>query len=146
MTFKDAGGSTTSTTTGLPFAWLPLSDTTSLDTIAGPAAGLTINGGGLGLVLQIGQGARHVHLRTDDHRHQTSTDTFRRLTTGALTIDPTAELTLNQCTISGNTGIGVSDLGGPATLTNCTISNNTGLIAIPLNTAQVTAICYLGVC
>ena len=55
LAYTDTGGST-SGNTGLAFAWLELRDTTSLDTITGPAAGVTIDGGGLGPVFQIDAG------------------------------------------------------------------------------------------
>src|SRR5262249_30269859 len=50
--YTDSNG--TAPTTDPPLhAWLELHDTTSLDTITGPAAGVTISGGGLGQVFQI---------------------------------------------------------------------------------------------
>ncbi|HEV3310540.1 MAG TPA: right-handed parallel beta-helix repeat-containing protein, partial [Chloroflexota bacterium] len=142
--YTDSGA--TLTIGGPALAWLELSDTTSLDTITGPAAGVTINGGGLSQVFQINSGA------TASLRGLTITggNSSPVELAGAVTINPNAALTLNQCTVSGNTGTGVYDSGtatltystisgntsgpvggmklggGAATLTNCTISGNTG--------------------
>ena len=104
-------------------AWLELGDTTSLDTITGPAAGVTIDGGGLGRVFQIdaGPGVSISELTI------TGGASISNTLTGAVTIYSNAALTLDQCTISGNTGIGVFDQG-TARSTNSTISNNTGVV------------------
>ena len=49
---------------------LELSDTTGTVTITGPAAGVTVNGGGLSRVFQIDNAGHGVDLGTDDHRRQ----------------------------------------------------------------------------
>ncbi len=125
LTFTDTA--INSTTTATFHAWLELSSTNSLETITGPAAGLTINGGGLGQVFQIDAGA-HVSLSGLTISGATiAADIPVGQVTGALTINQGAALMLDQCTISGNTGTGVLD-SGTVTLTNCTITGSTAQV------------------
>ena len=49
---------------------LELSDTTGTETITGPAAGVTVSGGGLSRVFQVDSAGHGVDLGTDDHRRQ----------------------------------------------------------------------------
>ena len=49
---------------------LELSDTTGTETITGPAAGVTVSGGGPSRVFQVDGGCHRVDLGTDDHRRQ----------------------------------------------------------------------------
>ena len=49
---------------------LELSDTTGTETITGPAAGVTVSGGGQSRVFQVDAECHGVHLGTDDHRRQ----------------------------------------------------------------------------
>ena len=73
---------------------LELSDTSGTETITGPAAGVTISGGGTSRVFQVGQVGRHV--------------------TAAL-----SGLTITGGSAAGTAGGGLENLG-TATLTDCT--------------------------
>ncbi|MHB1561420.1 MAG: choice-of-anchor Q domain-containing protein, partial [Isosphaeraceae bacterium] len=89
---------------------LELSDTTGTETITGPAAGLTINGGGLSGVFQVDKG---------------TTASITGLTiTGGLAVgngggvSNSGTLTMTDCTISGNTAGNGSDTGDGGGLYN----------------------------
>ena len=101
---------------------IELSDTAGATTITGPAAGVTISGNNTSRVFQI-------------DANVTATLSGMTITGGNITngsgggIYNLGTVTLNNCTISGNssdTGGGGMDSrgGGTATLTNCTISGN----------------------
>ena len=75
---------------------LELSDTTGTETITGPAAGVTVSGGGLSRVFQVDAQCHGVHLGTDDHRRQ------RRTPATAAACYNDGTLTLTNCTVSGN--------------------------------------------
>jgi MBG domain (YGX type)/YDG domain len=98
---------------------LVLSDTGGVETITGPAAGVTISGGGLSRVLQIEAGV---------------TATLSGLTIGGGSttgngggLYNSGTTALGGVTISGNTANSGGGLwnNGTATLTNCTVSENT---------------------
>jgi hypothetical protein len=96
---------------------LELSDMTGMVTITGPAAGVTVSGGGLSQVFQVDSGV---------------TATFLGLTiTGGLTasgggLNNSGTTTLSDCTISGNSAARGGGLynSGSLTLTDCTVSGN----------------------
>jgi hypothetical protein len=100
---------------------LELKDTTGTETITGPAAGVTVSGGGLSRVFQVDTGV---------------TASFSGLTiTGGKTTGNGGGLrnvgtaTLSDCTISGNSassggGLVLNSPNGTTTLTNCTLSGN----------------------
>ena len=111
----------TITLTGLPLELSNPTGTTGTTSIIGPAAGLTVSGGGLSRVFQVDANV---------------TASISRLTiSGGNTIAPgggldnNGTITLTDCTISGNSarnGGGVyTGSGGATTLTNCTVSGNT---------------------
>ena len=96
---------------------LELSETSGLETITGPAAGLTIDGGGRSGVFQIDSGV-------------TAALSGLTITGGSATagggLVNLGTITLTDCTISGNSAIfggGVYNYG-TATITDCTISGN----------------------
>ena len=98
---------------------LELSQTSGLETITGPQAGVTISGGGTSGVIQVNAGA------TASFSGLTITDGSN--TSGA-GMDNDGTVNLTNCTISGNSashGGAVYNGGtGTATLTNCTLSGN----------------------
>ena len=98
---------------------LDLSDTGGTQTITGPAAGVTISGGGQSGVFQVNRGV------TATLSGLTITDGSSNTFGGGVYNAGTA--TLTNCTISGNSatkgGAGVYNTG-TATLTNCTVSGN----------------------
>ena len=102
---------------------LELSNTALRTTIAGPASGVTISGGGISRVFQVDNSVTAVLSGL------TITGGSTDGSGGAVYNDGT--LTLGRCTISGNTaagggGGGMFDLG-TATLSNCTISGNSAV-------------------
>jgi len=98
---------------------LELSDTGGTETITGPAAGVTVSGGGTSRVFQVDGSV------TASISGLTISGGSASLDGGGLDNKGTA--TLNDCTISGNSaknnGGGLGD-DGTATLTDCTISGN----------------------
>ena len=130
---------------------LELSNTTGAETITGPAAGVTVSGGGLSRVFQVDAGVTaSLSGLTITDGNASSGGGLYNLGTATLT-DCTvsgntttgngggiysnhATITLNYCTISGNTagvgnsrsfGGGLLSIFGTATLTDCTVSGNT---------------------
>ncbi len=114
----------TITLTGGP---LELNDTTGTETITGPAAGVTIDGDGLSQVIQV---AANV---TASLSGLTITGGSTR-EAGAGLANYGGALTLNDCTISGNSaatdggGLYTNDYG-TTTLDNCTISGNSASVS-----------------
>jgi fibronectin-binding autotransporter adhesin len=111
----------TATTITLTGPTLELSDATGIATITGPAAGVTVSGGGLGRVFQVDGGVN-------------ASLTRLTITGGATTgngggLYNLGTTTLTDCTISGNTadgsGGGLSNYNGTNTLIDCAISGNT---------------------
>jgi parallel beta-helix repeat protein len=102
---------------------LELSNTTGAQTIIGPAGGLTVSGGGLSRVFQVDAGVTASSSRLTVTRGGGSADRG-----GGLLNLGTANLTLTNCTISGNTastnGGGLANYG-TVNLNNCVISGNT---------------------
>ena len=100
---------------------LELSDTSGTETITGPAAGVTVSGGGLSRVFQIDGSV------TASISGMTISGGNTSYSGGGLLNYGTT--TLTNCTASGNASIyggGLYDThGGTATLTNCTVSGNT---------------------
>ena len=102
---------------------LELSDTTGTETITGPAAGVTVSGGGNSRVFQVDTGV-------------TASISGLTITGGSVTgqhgggvYNVGGNLTLNNVTISGNYdgssgGGGLGVYNGTTTLTNCTVSGN----------------------
>ena len=100
---------------------LELSDTTGTETITGPAAGVTVSGGGLSRVFQVDARCHRVDLGTDDHRRQ------RRRTLRRRPVQQCGTVTLTNCTVSGNYRLRrrrLCNIDGTLTLTNCTVSGN----------------------
>jgi hypothetical protein len=128
---------------------LELTDTTGTETITGPAAGVTVDGGGRSRVLQIDRGvAASISGLTISGGHTTDNGGGLANLGGTLTlanctvsgnsapfgggISNTGTLTLTHCTVSGNSanrdyglGGGISNTG-TLSLTNCTVSGNSG--------------------
>ncbi len=105
---------------------LVLSDTGGMQTITGPAAGVTISGGGQGSVLRVYPGvtATVSGLTITDGA---GTSRGSGVTMGGGVYDHAGTLTLTNCTITGNSaniGGGVYNNYGTLTLSNCTISDN----------------------
>ena len=106
---------------------LQLSDTVGTQTIIGPAAGVTVSGGGLSSVFQVDPAV-------------TASISGMRITGGNTTgnggglYNDGGNVTLTNCNVSDNSasinvsasgGGGVFSLGGTTTLTNCTVSDVT---------------------
>ena len=89
---------------------LELSDTTGTETITGPAAGVTVSGGGKSRVFQVDSGV-------------TASISGMTITGGKTT---------------GNGG-GLSNNGGNVTLTNCTVSGNSATTQPRAGAAACTA-------
>ena len=100
---------------------LELSNTTGTETITGPAAGVTVSGGGLSRVFQVDAGV------TASISGLTITGGNAGYGTAAASTTR-GTFTLTNCTVSGNSasisGGGLFDNGGTTTLTNCTVSGN----------------------
>ncbi|MBI1324764.1 DUF4214 domain-containing protein [bacterium] len=121
ITFDPAVFSTHQTIT-LSGAELELSNTTETMTITGPAAGLTISGGGLSRVFHVDSNV------TASISGLTISGGNTSVSGGGVYNQGT--LTLTDCTVSGNTASGVgggvwNSGGSRATLTNCTVVGNT---------------------
>jgi CSLREA domain-containing protein len=102
----------------LTLGQLELSNTSETETITGPAAGLTVNGGGKSQVLLVDGGV------TASLSNLTITGGSSPLSGGG--VNNAGSLALANCTISGNSaqsGGGVGNAGSLA-LTNCTVSSN----------------------
>jgi hypothetical protein len=108
---------------------LELTDTTGTETITGPAAGVTVDGGGQSRVFQIdGRVAASISGLTISGGFTTGN--------GGGLANLGGTLTLSACTVSGNSctvnilnngGGGVFSMGGTTTLTNCTLSGNSAV-------------------
>ena len=143
ITFDPTAFATPQTIT-LTSGQLELSDTTGTETITGPAAGVTVSGGGASRVFQVDSGVtasisgltitggssalagrRPVQLR---HDHADQLHRQRQLRQLRRRLNNHGTATLNSCTISNNTaassGGGLQTAGGTLTLTNCTVSGN----------------------
>jgi hypothetical protein len=101
---------------------LELSNTSGTQTITGPAAGVTVSGGGLSRVFQVDSGV------TATLSGLTISGGYTPGLGGGL-YDDGGTATLTDVTVSGNSafeGGGLYSLGGSATLalTNCTVSGN----------------------
>ena len=129
---------------------LELSDPTGTETITGPAAGLTISGGGQSRVFQVDKGVTAsisgVTITAGNgnggggglENYGTTTLTNCTITGNAAAngggLNNLGTATLNSCTISNNAAIGgnyyggdgggLQTFGGTLTLTNCTVSGN----------------------
>ena len=127
---------------------LELEDTGGTQTITGPAAGVTISGGGMQPRLSGRRRCDRLDLRPDHLRrldasgngaglanYGTATLTDCTLSgnsgspySGAAGVfnSGTANLTMTDCTVSGNSGFGTGGLAnsGTANLTDCTLSGN----------------------
>jgi hypothetical protein len=105
---------------------LELSDTTGTEAITGPAAGVTVNGGGASRVFQVdGLVKASISGLTITGGNSASS-----IFGGAGLYCNGGTATLTNCTISGNSvgsyygGGGVSNNSGTLALTNCTVSGN----------------------
>ena len=104
---------------------LTLSNTTGPETITGPAAGVTVSGGGLSRVFDIDASVT----ASISGMTITGGKTPKSYTGGGVL--NYGMLTLANCTISGNSagyGAGLWSRGGTTTLTNCTISGNSATV------------------
>jgi hypothetical protein len=124
ITFDAAAFATPQTIT-LSSGQLELSDTSGTETITGPAARVTVNGGGNSRVFQIDSGVTA--------SISGLTITGRRGGNGAGLYNAGGNLTLTDCTVTGNSvaasggaggGVAASG-GGTTTLTDCSVSNKT---------------------
>ena len=122
---------------------LELSDKAGAETITGPAAGVTVSGGGLSRVFQVDPGATASVSGLTITQGETRasgglanlggtivlTNVTVRANSGGGLLDEGGTTTLTNCTVSGNSasfegGGGLLDEGGTTTLTNCTVSGN----------------------
>ena len=127
---------------------LELSDTTGTETITGPAAGVTVNGGGNEPGVPGRRGRHRVDLGTDDHRRQDAGNggglcqrrrhghadqlhrqrqlrrQRRRRPVQQLRRHDHADQLHRQRQLRRRNGGGLYELGGTTTLTNCTVSGN----------------------
>ncbi len=128
----------------LTLGQLELSDTSGTETIKGPAAGVTVSGGGTSRVFQVDSGVTATLTGLTISGGSTAgnggglynkgTTTLTNCTVsgnsaggagGGLCDDGTT--TLTNCTVSGNsasTGGGLASVSGTTTLTDCTVSGN----------------------
>jgi CSLREA domain-containing protein len=104
---------------------LELSDTAGMETITGPAAGVTVSGGGLSQVFLIDAGV------TASISGMTITDgsssTYSPFANFGAGLHNYGSLALTNCTITNNTSPivgGVFNQVGSLTMTNCTVSDN----------------------
>ncbi len=100
---------------------LELSNVSTAETITGPAAGVTVSGGGLSRVFQVDSGVTATLSGLNISGGSTTGNGGGLYNDGGTT-------TLSDVTVSGNTagsGGGLDNNGGTATLTNCTVSGNT---------------------
>ncbi len=116
---------------------LVLTDSSGLQTVTGPEAGVTIKGNGQSVVFEVANGV-------------TATLSGLTITNGngrkGGALYNTGTVTLTDCTISGNSadyGGGVDNYAGTATLTGCTISGNSagfagGAVYCKLGTTTLT--------
>jgi parallel beta-helix repeat protein len=132
------------TLTGSP---LELSNTSGTETIMGPAAGVTVSGGGLSRVFEVdsnvqasisgltitgggesGVGAGLANYGGTASLTDCTISGNSAVSGGGLYTDQYGTTTLSNCTISGNSasmnGGGVYDFVGTTTLSNCTVSGN----------------------
>jgi predicted outer membrane repeat protein len=101
---------------------LELSNTSETETITGPAAGVTVSGGGLSRVFQIDGGVTALISRLTISGGRTTGNG------GGLANMPGTLTLLTNCTVSGNSatyrGGGLYSHNGTLTLYNCTVSGN----------------------
>jgi hypothetical protein len=131
ITFDPAVFNTAKTIT-LTGSQLELSNTSENETITGPAAGVTVNGGRLSRVFQVdGLVTASLSGLTITGGKAAGIGDFAAGNGGG--VQNYGTLTLTNCTVSGNSvGYGVGGVGvgggvanfGAATLTNCTVSGN----------------------
>jgi thiol-disulfide isomerase/thioredoxin len=119
----------TITLTGSP---LELSNAGGTETITGPAAGVTISGGGLSRVFKVDNlvAASISGMTISDGYANGSGDGDPAGYGGGLANNG-GTLTLTDCTVSGNSAFGAGGLlsyGGALSLTNCTVSGNTARV------------------
>jgi uncharacterized repeat protein (TIGR01451 family) len=101
---------------------LELSDTTGTETIAGPAAGVTVSGAGASRVFQVDGGV------TASLSGLTITGGSTSGNGGGVYLDNGGTATLTDCTVTGNSGNfggGLANYAGMLTLSGCTVSGNT---------------------
>src|SRR5262249_49763874 len=120
----DSTAFNTAKTIALTGGQLELSNTTGTETITGPAAGVTVSGGGLSRVFQVdGLVKASISGLTI-----TGGNTASFYGGSGLYCGGGSTVTLTNCTVSGNyasdIGGGVFNAGSLA-LTNCTVSGNT---------------------
>ena len=149
----------------LSLGQLELSDTGGTQTITGPAAGVTISGGGYNGVFRVDSGvtASISGLTISDGaigypdsggglaNYGTATLTGCTVSGNYALMDVSgtagvfnsaaANLTMTDCTVSGNYGLGIGGLAnkGTANLTDCTLSGNFGGGLQNYGTANLTA-------
>jgi len=99
---------------------LELSDTTGTETITGPAAGVTVSGGGLSRVFQVDSGVTATLSGVTVSGGSTTGNGGGLFNNGGTT-------TLTNCNVIGNSAAGSGGglaSGGAITLTNCNVSGN----------------------
>ncbi len=142
---------------------LELSDTGGMQTITGPAAGVTISGGGMSRAFQVdpgvtasisgltisggaigypSSGAGLANYGTTTLAGCTLSGNSAYDVAGAAGVfnSGAANLTMTDCTVSGNFGSGTGGLAndGTANLTDCTLSGNFGSGLLNYGTANLT--------
>ena len=109
---------------------LELSNTIETETITGPAAGVTVSGGGLSRVFQVDGLVTASISGLTITGGTTPSGGFDTTTSDGGGLANFGTTTLNNCTISGNSadyhGGGVST-DGTLTMTNCTVSGNSAV-------------------
>ncbi len=123
----DATVFSTPQTITLSGSQLELSDTGGTQTITGPAAGVTISGGGMSRVFEVDSGV------TASLSGLTISGGSVSSGNGGGLANYGGNVTLTGCTLSGNSagslGGGLDTSGGTATLTNCTVVSNTASVS-----------------
>ena len=103
---------------------LELSNTSGTETITGPAAGVTVSGGGLSRVFQVDSGVTAILSGLTITGGSTTGN-------GGGLYNDGGTITLTDCTVSGNSAGDGGGLfsSGTATLTNCTVTGNSASVS-----------------
>ena len=138
ITFDQSAGTVFATTQTIPLilGQLELSDTGGTQTITGPAAGVTVSGGGRNRVVQVDGGV------TASISGLTITGGGGTADRGGGLLNPgSANLSLTNCTLTGNTasgnGGGLANYG-TAILSNCFITSNNAGVSVAVDSSAMT--------